>query len=108
MVDDSLDGPLGGAIWALQHVTVNVPAQGWPTLGPLASLQLSNPVIPRPRRKKNEAPPCPLCSQVNADGLGLCPKEVKSRMTAAGFNESRAESHEMIGGLTKLVVGYKD
>jgi len=66
MVDDSLDGPLGGAIWALQHVTVN------------------------------------------ADGLGLCPKEVKSRMTAAGFNESRAESHEMIGGLTKLVVGYKD
>ena len=28
MVDDSLDGPLGGAIWALQHVTVNADGLG--------------------------------------------------------------------------------
>ena len=50
MVDDSLDGPLGGAIWALQHVTVN------------------------------------------ADGLGLAPREVVSRMGAAGFASGKAES----------------
>ena len=50
MVDDSLDGPLGGAIWALQHVTVN------------------------------------------ADGLGLAPREVVSRMGAAGFASGKVES----------------
>jgi len=66
MVDDSLDGPLGGAIWALQHVTVN------------------------------------------ADGLGLAPREVVSRMLAAGFASGKAETHEMISGLTKLVIGHKN
>jgi len=29
-------------------------------------------------------------------------------MATAGFNAGTAESHEMIHGLTKLVVGYKD
>jgi len=28
-------------------------------------------------------------------------------MAAAGFNARSTESHEMIHGLTKLVVGYK-
>jgi len=65
MVNDSLDGPALGALWGLQHVTVN------------------------------------------ADGLGLCPKEIISRMAAAGFDASRCETMEMIQGMTKLIVGYK-
>jgi len=64
MVDDSLDGPQLGALWALQHVAVN------------------------------------------PEGLGLCPGNVASRMRAAGF--ARTEVLEMIGGMTKVVVGYKD
>jgi len=63
MVNDSLDGPALGALWALQHVTVN------------------------------------------ADGLGLCPENVISRMSDAGFQN--AETMEMIHGLTKLIVSYK-
>jgi len=63
MVNDSLDSPALGALWALQHVTVN------------------------------------------ASGLGLCPAEVGSRMTAAGF--SGIETMEMIHGLTKLMVAHK-
>lgn len=63
MVDDSLDGPALGALWALQHVTVN------------------------------------------PEGLGLCPKEIVTRMVAAGF--STTETSEMIGGMTKVVVGHK-
>jgi len=65
MVDDSLDGPALGALWALQHVTVN------------------------------------------ADGLGLCPKEIIDRMGSAGFDESKCESLEMIHGMTKLIVATK-
>jgi len=63
MVNDSLDGPALGALWALQHVTVN------------------------------------------ADGLGLCPANIISRMTDAGFDS--AESMEMIHGMTKLIVAHK-
>ena len=63
MVNDSLDSPALGALWALQHVTVN------------------------------------------ADGLGLSPAEVISRMDAAGFVD--ASSQEMIHGLTKLIVAHK-
>ena len=63
MVNDSLDSPALGALWALQHVTVN------------------------------------------ADGLGLCPKEVIDRMEAAGFSD--ASSQEMIHGMTKLIVAHK-
>jgi len=44
---------------------------------------------------------------VNADGLGLCPKNIISRMANAGFDPSRCETHEMINGMTKLVVAYK-
>merc|ERR1711972_501029 len=65
MVNDSLDGPALGALWGLQHVTVN------------------------------------------ADGLGLCPKEIISRMGKAGFDESKCESLEMIHGMTKLIVAHK-
>lgn len=65
MVDDSMDGPALGALWGLQHVTVN------------------------------------------ADGLGLCPKEIISRMGAGGFDASKCETQEMIGGMTKLIVAYK-
>ena len=65
MVNDSLDGPALGALWALQHVTVN------------------------------------------ADGLGLCPAEIISRMASSGFDASKCESLEMIHGMTKLVVAYK-
>merc|ERR1712050_357873 len=50
MVNDSLDGPALGALWALQHVTVN------------------------------------------ADGLGLCPAEIISRMASSGFDASKCES----------------
>merc|ERR1712070_94826 len=57
MVDDSLDGPKLGALWALQHVTVN------------------------------------------ADGLGLCPKHIIDRMGNAGFDASKCETMEMIGGM---------
>lgn len=64
MVDNSLDGPQLGALWALQHVTVN------------------------------------------PDGLGLCPGHVVSRMRTAGF--ARTETLDLIGGMTKVVVGYKD
>jgi len=66
MVNDSLDGPALGALWALQHVTVN------------------------------------------ADGLGLCPKEIIARMALGGFDPAKCESMEMIGGLTKLIVAHKD
>jgi len=65
MVNDSLDGPALGALWALQHVTVN------------------------------------------AEGLGLCPKEIIARMAAAGFDASKCETMEMIHGMTKLVVAHK-
>jgi len=65
MVDDSLDGPALGALWALQHVTVN------------------------------------------ADGLGLSPKEVISRMGSAGFEPKSCETMEMIQGMTKLIVAHK-
>jgi len=63
MVDDTLDGPTLGALWALQHVAVN------------------------------------------PNGLGLCPANISSRMQAAGFG--RTEVLEMIGGMTKVVVGHK-
>ena len=63
MVNDSLDSPALGALWALQHVTVN------------------------------------------ASGLGLCPSEVGTRMTAAGF--TGVETMEMIHGMTKLIVAHK-
>mmetsp|Transcript_77331 Transcript_77331/g.199062 ORF Transcript_77331/g.199062 Transcript_77331/m.199062 type:complete len:102 (+) Transcript_77331:3-308(+) len=63
MVDDNLAGPTLGALWALQHVTVN------------------------------------------PEGLGLHPSSVSERMLAAGF--ARTESLEMIGGMTKLVIGYQ-
>merc|ERR1712048_951978 len=66
MVNDTLDGPALGALWGLQHVTVN------------------------------------------ADGSGLCPKEIIARMGKAGFDESKCESLEMIHGMTKLIVAYKD
>merc|ERR1712190_377662 len=65
MVNDSLDGPALGALWGLQHVTVN------------------------------------------ADGLGLCPSEVISRMGAAGFDTGKVETMEMIHGMTKLIVAHK-
>jgi len=63
MVDDSLDGPALGALWALQHVAVN------------------------------------------PDGMGLCPANIIPRMAAAGFG--RTEVVEMIGGMTKVVVGHR-
>lgn len=65
MVNDTLDGPPLGALWALQHVTVN------------------------------------------ADGLGLCPKEIITRMSSGGFDGSKCESYEMIHGMTKLIVAHK-
>lgn len=63
MVDDSLDGPLLGALWSLQHVAVN------------------------------------------ASGLGLHPANVTELMTKAGFGE--VTQAEMIGGMTKLMIGKK-
>lgn len=42
---------------------------------------------------------------VNAEGLGLCPDEVKGRLHTAGFTNEVAL--EMIGGLTKVVVAQK-
>eukprot|EP00405_Crypthecodinium_cohnii_P017603 CAMPEP_0206445244 /NCGR_PEP_ID=MMETSP0324_2-20121206/15392_1 /ASSEMBLY_ACC=CAM_ASM_000836 /TAXON_ID=2866 /ORGANISM="Crypthecodinium cohnii, Strain Seligo" /LENGTH=376 /DNA_ID=CAMNT_0053913421 /DNA_START=140 /DNA_END=1270 /DNA_ORIENTATION=+ len=65
MVNDSLDGPALGALWGLQHVTVN------------------------------------------ADGLGLCPKEIIDRFGKAGFDTSKCDTKEMIHGMTKLVVAQK-
>eukprot|EP00928_Gymnodinium_smaydae_P003548 TRINITY_DN11263_c0_g1_i3.p2 TRINITY_DN11263_c0_g1~~TRINITY_DN11263_c0_g1_i3.p2 ORF type:complete len:256 (+),score=38.98 TRINITY_DN11263_c0_g1_i3:424-1191(+) len=65
MVDDDLRGPTLGALWALQHVTVN------------------------------------------AEGLGLCPREVISRMGAAGFPVQTCTTQEMIHGLTKLIIAQK-
>eukprot|EP00448_Togula_jolla_P039926 CAMPEP_0170645524 /NCGR_PEP_ID=MMETSP0224-20130122/43134_1 /TAXON_ID=285029 /ORGANISM="Togula jolla, Strain CCCM 725" /LENGTH=363 /DNA_ID=CAMNT_0010976763 /DNA_START=59 /DNA_END=1151 /DNA_ORIENTATION=+ len=65
MVDDSLDGPALGALWGLQHVTVN------------------------------------------ADGLGLCPREIISRMASSGFDAKSCETMEMIHGMTKLIVAHK-
>lgn len=63
MVDDSLEGPLLGALWSLQHVAVN------------------------------------------AGGMGLHPAVVKDLMTKAGFAD--VSHQEMIGGMTKLVIGKK-
>jgi predicted O-methyltransferase YrrM len=63
MVDDTLDGPLLGALWSLQHVAVN------------------------------------------ADGLGLHPANVTELMTKAGFKD--VDAAEMIGGMTKLMIGKK-
>jgi len=65
MVNDTMDGPVLGALWALQHVTVN------------------------------------------ANGLGLCPREIIQRMTTAGFEEDACETVEMINGMTKLIVARK-
>lgn len=65
MVNDSLDGPALGALWGLQHVTVN------------------------------------------AHGLGLCPAEIIQRMGQAGFEQEKCEAHEMIQGMTKLIVAHK-
>lgn len=65
MVDDGLDAPALGALWALQHVTVN------------------------------------------AEGLGLCPREIISRMKTAGFDPAKVETMEMINGMTKLLVAHK-
>merc|ERR1719310_1165274 len=65
MVNDSLDGPALGALWALQHVTVN------------------------------------------ADGLGLTPSEIQTRMAAGGFDASKVETMEMIHNMTKLIVAHK-
>jgi SAM-dependent methyltransferase len=65
MVDDSLAGPALGALWGLQHVTVN------------------------------------------AEGLGLCPQEIISRMKSAGFDSSKVETMEMIHGMTKVLVAHK-
>merc|ERR1712129_458613 len=45
---------------------------------------------------------------VNADGLGLCPAGVISRMAESGFDAAKCESLEMIHGMTKLVVAHKD
>merc|ERR1711953_968715 len=42
---------------------------------------------------------------VNAEGMGLCPAIVSDLMRAAGFHE--VQSSEMIGGMTKLVIGKK-
>jgi len=42
---------------------------------------------------------------VNAQGLGLSPSEIISRMESAGFDN--CETFEMIHGMTKLVIGYK-
>jgi len=65
MVNDSLDGPELGALWALQHVTVN------------------------------------------ADGLGLCPANIISRMEVAGFDGSKCQTMEMIQGMTKVIIAHK-
>lgn len=45
---------------------------------------------------------------VNAEGLGLSPSEITTRMEAAGFDQAKSETFEMIEGMTKLVVGYKN
>jgi len=44
---------------------------------------------------------------VNADGLGLSPSEIISRMESAGFDQAKSNTFEIIPGMTKLVVGYK-
>jgi len=44
---------------------------------------------------------------VNADGLGLCPAEIITRMGAGGFDTSKCETMEMIHGMTKLIVAHK-
>jgi ubiquinone/menaquinone biosynthesis C-methylase UbiE len=66
MVNNTLDKPALGALWGLQHVTVN------------------------------------------ADGLGLSPAEIISRMGNAGFDAGKCESMEMIHGLTKLIIAHKE
>jgi hypothetical protein len=63
MVNDDLQGPPLGALWALQHVAVN------------------------------------------ADGVGLNPHEIGSRMTKAGF--VNVEVQEMIKGMTKVIIAHK-
>jgi hypothetical protein len=63
MVNDDLQGPPLGALWALQHVAVN------------------------------------------ADGVGLNPHEISTRMTKAGFVD--IEVQEMIKGMTKVIIGHK-
>lgn len=44
---------------------------------------------------------------INAEGLGLSPSEIISRMESAGFDQAKSETVEMIQGMTKLVIGYK-
>jgi hypothetical protein len=63
MVNDDLQGPPLGALWALQHVAVN------------------------------------------AEGLGLNPQEVCTRMAKAGFVD--IEVQDMIKGMTKVIVAHK-
>lgn len=63
MVNDDLQGPPLGALWALQHVAVN------------------------------------------ADGVGLNPHEVSTRMTKAGFKDIQVQ--EMIKGMTKVLIAHK-
>jgi len=63
MVNDDLQGPPLGALWALQHVAVN------------------------------------------AEGVGLNPHEISTRMTKAGFKDIQVM--EMIKGMTKVIIGHK-
>lgn len=44
---------------------------------------------------------------VNAEGLGLCPANVITRMTASGFDAGKTSTMEMIRGLTKAVIVTK-
>ena len=112
MVDDSLDGPPLGALWVSIILLSAVCSQS-----PRALLRLfTSHLAPRsllasrliastsvPGRTKQALQHV----TVNADGLGLCPAEIKCRMAAGGFDESKVETMEMIHGLTKLMIAHK-
>jgi len=94
-VNDTLDSPELGALWALQHVTVNAEGIG---LCPAEVTSHHEPERPHwgARRRVPWRWACHTVSQV------------KCRLGGAGFDVAKCETMEMISGMTKLIVAHKE
>ena len=86
MVDDSMDGPPLGALWALQHVTVNADGLGTPAVGgggggwPAAlAVRHNAPAL------RVSALPTPILLRPS----GLMPANIIERMAQGGFDASK-------------------
>ena len=78
MVNDSLDGPELGSLWALQHVTVNADGLGAALIFPHVYPHITH-----------------VHSALSLSRPGLCPAEVISRMGASGFDASKCQATDV-------------